>query len=139
MGVYRAALNLPILRFGKEALLDDADPNVLRWVAAGALVRLDDLGVPLPPPLPPSTPKPAPAPPAPTQPAEVLQESELVAPPEDEPIKEEAPAKDEPVIVPLSALQGKGVNKPSKPKYAPAAPVADGSDSVNPDLGIKFD
>lgn len=42
MGLYRAQLNLPILRFGKSALLDDDDPRVRSWLASGALVRVDD-------------------------------------------------------------------------------------------------
>lgn len=43
MGLYRAQMNTPILKFGKTALLSDTDPLVEAWLASGAFIRLDDI------------------------------------------------------------------------------------------------
>lgn len=113
MGLYRADLNLPGIRFGKIDRFDDNDPVIQQWVAAGALVRLDG------PPVVKAVPAPV---------AEVDGELEVDAPKETAPKAAPAPKVTAPA-------------KPAKvkPKEAPIERKAPVVSSVNPDLGIRFD
>lgn len=121
MGLYRATMNTPILKFGKSALLSDTDPLVEAWLASGAFVRLDDVA---------------------TVPLErdeplVVEDDES-----DELVDEGVGTVDaEPVVEVEPEVEAKPEpRKPGRPKGSTNRPKpVDNSSGLNPTFGIEFD